>query len=169
MRHGLLYTVLGLALALAQTAAAMPDCTGKSSEIPAELSAWNMRTAVAAAPAASAAPEVTLGGAADVALAKDSSIAYAAAPGKAGAADSHGGLLALDVTDAGTYQVALGGKAWVDVIRDGRAIPSTTHGHGPDCSGIAKIVDFPLEPGRYLVQIAGSASPAITLLVLRRP
>nr|WP_179220809.1 hypothetical protein [Sphingomonas laterariae] len=41
--------------------------------------------------------------------------------------------------------------------------------HGPACSGVRKMVDFRLKAGRHVLQIAGSASPAIALMVTRLP
>ena len=69
------------------------------------------------------------------------------------------------MTRPGTYRVALGAGAWVDMLRDGKAIASTAHGHGPACSGIRKIVDFPLTPGSYVLQLAGSPDANIPVLV----
>ena len=82
---------------------------------------------------------------------------------------SHGGLVGFSVTEAGTYRVALGSGAWIDVVRGGKAAASTAHGHGPACSGVRKTVDFPLTPGRYILQIAGNGTPSIAVMVTRLP
>src|SRR3546814_2325418 len=58
-------------------------------------------------------------------------------------------LVPIEIATAGTYRVALSEGAWVDMVRDGTSLPSVAHGHGPRCSGIHKIVDFKLAPGRY--------------------
>jgi hypothetical protein len=63
------------------------------------------------------------------------------------------GLAALEVLKAGKLEVALSGRAYVDLVRDGRALESTAHGH-KNCTGVAKTVAFDVKPGRYLVQIA---------------
>jgi hypothetical protein len=38
------------------------------------------------------------------------------------------------------------------------------HGHGPDCSGIRKIVWFDLPAGRHIIQIAGSQARTIKVM-----
>ena len=93
-------------------------------------------------------------------------VTYAAEPGKAEPDRTFGGMAALEIGRAGTYRVALGGPAWIDVVQDGTALASTAHGHGPQCSGIRKIVDFDLQPGRYIVQIAASATDTVSIMVV---
>ncbi len=62
-----------------------------------------------------------------------------------------------------------GWGAWIDVVRDGKPLESIAHGHGPACSGIRKIVDFALQPGRYLVSIDGNEAPEVSILVAAKP
>ncbi|HTU11102.1 MAG TPA: homogentisate 1,2-dioxygenase [Allosphingosinicella sp.] len=76
--------------------------------------------------------------------------------------------LGLEIEQAGTYGVAIDQGAWIDVTRDGTALRSTAHGHGPACSTIRKIVDFALEPGRYTITLSRTDAPAVRLLVVRR-
>lgn len=90
---------------------------------------------------------------------------YVVPPEKPGKPATHGGLASFTVATPGTYRVALGAGAWVDVVRDGKAVASVAHGHGPACSTIRKMVDFRLTPGRYLLQIAGNADPVIPVMV----
>ena len=85
---------------------------------------------------------------------------------KPAAAGSFGGMAALHVTAPGTYRVALGSGAWVDLLGNGQFLPSAGHGHGPACSGIRKIVDFALQPGDYVLQVAGSTTATVTVLVV---
>ena len=63
------------------------------------------------------------------------------------------GLAALNVAKAGKLEVALSDRAYIDLIRDGRALTSNMHGH-KGCRGVAKTLDFDVKPGLYLVQIA---------------
>lgn len=106
-----------------------------------------------------------VGQAAALTLLPNGRIEYPVTPGKAGAADSFGGIAQIDVPQAGLYRVALGSAAWVDVVRDGKAIASTKHGHGPACTGIRKLVDFPLQAGSHTLLIAGNGTPQTTILV----
>jgi hypothetical protein len=54
------------------------------------------------------------------------------------------------------------------VPRDGRALRSAGHDHGPQCSGVRKIVDFALQPGRYTITFGRAQGDTLRLLVIRR-
>jgi hypothetical protein len=79
-----------------------------------------------------------------------------------------GSAMTIEIAEAGTYGVAIDTGAWIDVSRDGQALRSTAHGHGPACSTIRKIVDFRLEPGRYTIQLNRTEATAVRLLVIQR-
>jgi hypothetical protein len=104
------------------------------------------------------------GQAGEVELLPTAQVHYPLAPEKAGGADSHGGVLMLDVAKAGTWRIALGSAAWLDVVGSDGAQRSVAHGHGPDCTGIRKMVDFALKPGRYMVQISSSSAAKVRVL-----
>ena len=70
---------------------------------------------------------------------------------------------------AGTYRVALSSGAWIDLVRDGEPVASTAHGHGPNCTGVRKMVDFPLTPGRYTLQLGANGEAEMRVLVARLP
>ncbi|WP_235829496.1 hypothetical protein [Croceicoccus estronivorus] len=112
---------------------------------------------------------LAIGQAAHLTLLKTPEVRYPLRPEKPGESGSFGGLVRLDVRKAGTYRVALGSAAWIDLVRGRQAVTSIVHGHGPDCTGIRKIVDFPLTPGRYTLQIAATDEPQMTVLVVRLP
>ena len=57
----------------------------------------------------------------------------------------------------------------LDLLKGKKPIASTAHGHGPICTGIRKMVDFPLERGRHVLQIAGSPGSTIPVMVARLP
>lgn len=149
---------------------APPDCTA-APELPPELAAWPDRTAQAAAADASDLPaaRITIGKAVDAGLRPTPEVRYALRPEKPGGSVSFGGLYALTVEQAGHYRIALGSAAWIDLAQEGKALVSTAHGHGPDCTGIRKMVDFSLAPGRYLLQVSANAAPDMPLLVTRLP
>lgn len=136
-----------------------------------ELAAW---TSPVPLPAAGSAKQVRrsnlpVGQAATVTLRRTPEVRYPLRPEKPGGSVSYGGLIGIEVATAGTYRVALGSGAWIDLVRDGKAVVSIAHGHGPACSGIRKMVDFPLEPGRYTLQLAANGAPEIGVLVVRIP
>lgn len=154
-----------LMLLLAQAAAT--TCPARP-VIPAELAGWSVATPLEAA--------VNTAGIGDAMLPLGRGVGATLPPGtdvtlpvvaKPQAAGTYAGLFAFQVPAAGRYRVALGAAAWVDVVANGAALPSAAHGHGPDCSPIRKMVDYDLKPGRYLLEVSGSARPALALMLAR--
>jgi hypothetical protein len=99
-------------------------------------------------------------------LHEGSGVAYRIAPEKAPAAGKWGGTVPVAVERAGTLVVALDKGAWIDLVRDGAAVASAGHGHGPACSGIRKMVEYKVTPGRYLLQISGAPDPIIQAMAV---
>jgi hypothetical protein len=104
-----------------------------------------------------------------VALAATPDVQYPLRPEKPGGSVSHGGLLDLTVKVAGTYRVAISAGAWIDLVRGGKAVASSSHGPGPACSALRKTVEFPLTPGHYTLQIAGNGSDSLLVRVTKAP
>lgn len=77
-------------------------------------------------------------------------------------------LRTIKVSRPGTYGIALDQKGWIDLYRAGNrtALVSTKHGHGPDCSGIRKIVRYALTPGEYRVMVTGLDKPRATMMLV---
>ena len=119
--------------------------------------------------AATASPELEparllLDQTATVALHPGNDVRFVLAPQKPGAAGSFGGMLAVDVREAGTYQVSLSAGAWIDVVKDGAAVASTGHDHGAGC----KMVSFLLQPGRHVIQLSGNKDDTIKVMIARK-
>jgi hypothetical protein len=93
-------------------------------------------------------------------------VKYEPAPSRAPEKGSYGGVFPLDIAKAGTYSIALSGKAWIEVVRDGASLKSSAHREGTPCSGIRKIVSFELKPGRYWLQLTEATGPAISALIV---
>lgn len=168
MRTIMTTIALGLAsVAGAQEAAPRPDCSATTPALPPELSGWSSSVPLSAAASSDAAVRapLSLGQAVQLRLMPTTAVRYAVPPEKPGTPTSHGGLASFTVVKAGTYRVALGAGAWIDVVRDEKALTSTAHGHGPACSGVRKMVDFKLTPGSYLLQVAGNADPVIPVMI----
>lgn len=147
-------------------------CPATPAPLPSELAGWAASAPLAAATSvdtAAAAATVTPGKAVELALKPTPQITYAKRPEQPGGSVSHGGMVALDVARAGVYRVAISTGAWLDVVSGGEALQSINHGRGPACSGVRKMVDFRLEAGRYIVQIAANGTPSIRLLVAALP
>ncbi len=67
------------------------------------------------------------------------------------------------------YRVALGAPAWTDVLTGTAPVVAAAHGHGPMCSGVGKMVDFDLEPDRYMIQISGRDLANMPIMITRAP
>lgn len=147
-------------------------CSTAPAALPRELSGWDQRGSLAAGRDPGTAAKLETGAAIDAVLHPTPEVRYALRPEKPGGSVSFGGLYAFNIPETGRYRVALGSAAWIDVIKAGdttKGLTSIAHGHGPDCSGIRKMVDFALEPGDYLVQISANADAKLPLLVTRLP
>lgn len=173
-----LATLLGVAAAGAQTPSPAPSgtgidmkCAAASPKLPAEYAGWANPVSVMSANAKAGLDKagLALGKGAKLMLMATPDVAYPAQPEKPGGAASKGGLASFKIDKAGTYFVALGAAAWIDVVdRNGKAHASVAYGHGPDCSGIRKIVDFKLTPGAYTLQISGADVAEVEVLVGQR-
>ncbi|GBR07317.1 hypothetical protein GLI01_34490 [Gluconacetobacter liquefaciens] len=164
--------LIGLApSAPARADAPQANCTPGKPALPDDLRAWTSPTHFEAAGTVSALDHAVLppGQAALVALRPTPDVSYALRPDEPGGTVSSGGMVAFDAPKAGTYRVMLNARAWLDVVRDGTAIASTHHEHGPACSGIGKMVDFPLPAGRSVIQLSGSGQPEIEIMVMPVP
>ena len=119
--------------------------------------------------AATASPELEaarlmLDKAATVTLHPGNDVRFVMAPEKHGDASSYGGMVVVDVREAGTYRIALSAGAWIDVLKDGTAIASTGHDHGSGC----KMVSFMLQPGRHVIQLSGNKEETIGVVAARK-
>jgi hypothetical protein len=144
-----------LAALLLQAAPVTASCTAIAPP-PTGLEAWSAHPA---------ATTIAIGSPATLTLSPAAGYSFALKPDRPPTPDSFALDATFSVTTAGTYRVALNGGAWIDMIHEGKVIASTAHTEGPACSGIRKIVDFPLTPGTYTVQLTGAKSAALTILV----
>lgn len=96
-------------------------------------------------------------------------IQYVVKPGKPVAAGTFGGMFRLNLAKPSRVGIALSGAAWLDVVTGTTTAVSLDHGHGPDCSGIRKIVWFDLPRGANLVQIANAPTDSIRIMAIEKP
>lgn len=168
-----LASVMVAYLAFVQSAAAKDasKTCANAEPLPSALSGWDGSGTLTAANDEKGAAGAALvpGHAVKARLSRTSGVHYVVPPEKPGKPESYGGMLAFEAPEDGTYQVSLGTAAWVDVIRDGRAITSTAHGHGPECSGLHKMVSFQLDNGLHILQIAANETPDISVMVTQIP
>ncbi len=150
-------------------AALTPPCPAGAEPLPTPLAAWTARKPLAAATDTIALDRTTLdpGTAVDLTLAATPAVHYAVRPSHPGGSVSYGGMLRFTVARAGTYRVAIGSAAWLDVVDDHGVRESTAHGRGPACSGIHKMVDFDLKAGTYVLEIAGNGDAQLAVMIAR--
>ena len=101
-------------------------------------------------------------------LHKFESLRYWIAPERKPDPFKYGGLVPIEVKTAGRLVVALDAGAWIDLVRDAKFVPSAKHGHGPACSGIRKMVEFDVTPGRYVLQISSAPADSIRAMAVLR-
>ena len=161
-----------LLAAIQQTPPAAPVCPATPAALPAAWAGWTTAAPLTAAgkPADLGAAMLMPGHRADVTLLPASGITFVTPLARPVATGSTGGMLALTIAKAGSYRLSLGAGMWADMVGpDGKAIASTAHGHGPDCSGIHKYVDFPLQPGRYALQLSEGKGATVGAMLTPTP
>jgi hypothetical protein len=148
-----------------------PACAAKPA-LPPELSGWSRNTSSKTIYGYGEPRDIgwpSLGAArTELPLHKTESLRYWIAPEREPDVFKFGGMVPIDVKKAGRLIVALDGGAWIDLVRDGHVVKSVTHGHGPACSGIRKMVEFDVEQGRYLLQIVNAPTDTIHAMAVMR-
>lgn len=142
-------------------------CADRPATQAAELKGWASAKPAMAAESDNVAKLLPLGSGVIATLLPTPKVGYAVRPEKPGDADSRGGIFAFNAPAAGRYRIALGSGVWIDVLSGTMPVTSVAHGHGPACSTIRKTVEFDLKPGRYLLQVAGSRTDALRMMVSR--
>ncbi len=176
MKRHIAAVLLTTALIGASTIAAKPvkpasDCPANPA-LPPELSDWS-RAAANKTIYAYGEPRVAdwppLGAArTTLPLHRFESLRFEIAPERKPDPFKYGGMVPIEVKTPGRLVVALGAGAWIDLVRDGKFLKSVAHGHGPDCSGIRKMVEYDVEPGRYLLQISSAPAASIDAMAILR-
>lgn len=170
---GILTAAMGLisGTGQAQTEEPPSSCTPGQGTLPAAFSGWSDTAQLHSATSGTELKDTMLapGHAATVALHATPDVKYPLQPKKPGGSVSHGGLVGFSVPAAGTYEVGLSTGAWVDVFDGKNLVTSTAHGQGPACTGIRKLVDFPLHAGSYVLQISTNAQPEVKVIIARHP
>lgn len=134
-----------------------PVCTATVAP-PAGLEAWNMISAITKGP-------IAVGQGTGLMLSPVDKVAFAPAPSRAPKPGTFGGVYSFNVATGSTYRIALDAGAWIDVVGNGKIIEPVAHSEGQPCSGIRKIVDFTLAPGRYTVQLSGAKAAPMRILI----
>lgn len=77
-------------------------------------------------------------------------------------ATAFGGIAVVTIAAPGIWSIGLGGAAWIEVVQDGKAVPSSAHSHGDGC--ITKTVVFPLKPGRATIELSSSSQQSVRVV-----
>ncbi|MDC7682351.1 hypothetical protein PQU92_03635 [Asticcacaulis sp. BYS171W] len=133
-----------------------------------EFAHWMHAGPVTATVDAKGAPLLKVGTPLKVTLLDSTRVTYKRARATQPTTPVYSGTLSLKIDTAGQYGIAAGAGVWIDVEKDGKTLSSNKHGHGPDCSGVRKIVEFALEPGTYTVHLVDNKEPTITVMAVSR-
>lgn len=155
-------TTILAALLLAAAPAADPACAGPA-PLAEPWTSWTQSGQARAGAQIDGAPALILGKPVAATLIPVAYVQFVSTPIK-GAKEGQGGLFTLALKSPARVGIALDGPAWVDVVTGTIAVASVDHGHGPDCSGIRKIVWFDLAAGRHVVQIAGAKAGMVRIM-----
>jgi hypothetical protein len=148
---------------------AKPACsTALNAALPETWKVWTTPETLPAAATPATQPEILLGHAYMAQLKPTASVSYAVQPKKT-TDGTFGGLLMLTIDKAAVYTIALDQAAWIDVVRDGKGLKPSGHGHGPDCTTIRKMADFKLDPGHYTLQISNAPKDTVLIGVVAKP
>lgn len=153
------------------TEARQPKCPEETEPLPPDLAAWATHaTRIPAAATAARLGEAVLpvDRAVDVELLPTRSVEFVARPGNPGGSVARGGQFRLTIPHAGTWRVAVGARAWIEVVVDGKPVESVGHGGGPACSGIRKVVDYALPAGDHVLMLSASDATVAELLVAEK-
>jgi hypothetical protein len=66
---------------------------------------------------------------------------------------------------AATYKITLSSAGWIDVVQDGRRVPSITSTGVTGCAGVRKSVTFDLAATPFTVQLSGIESDIVGVVI----
>ncbi len=141
----------------------------QAAQLPSELKSWESTSFVSSASNPNELSKATLkvGTTSLVGLINTPKIEYKIRPTNEGGTVSYGGLFQVEIKEAGNYRVALANGSWIDLVKDDKSAKSIKHGHGPENSGIRKMVDYTLEAGVYTLQLSAGGDSVSAVLVTK--
>lgn len=160
------------ALLLSSPAAAqMADCTPSNANLPHDLMAWAAPAQpLTAGLAAATAPDLPVETHMNLRLHPPADVSLARPPEQQRTPEApHAGLLRLRIEQAGVWRVSAARPVWVDLLLDGKPMATSNFGEMAPCTSIRKVLEFPLQPGDYLLQLSGNPGPDLELMVSLKP
>ncbi len=80
--------------------------------------------------------------------------------------DTYAGFVrASALQKSATYRITASQEAWIDVVQDGHAVKSTAFSGAKGCDGVRKSVKFDLAAAPFIIEISGTRTPAIAIVV----
>ena len=103
----------------------------------------------------------------ELALAPQEQVHFLVAPSKKPrAGNTYGGLAKIRVTADGLYRVSLDQPYWVDVVADGKVVPSKDFQARPGCTAPHKVVEFALSSSQdLLLQFSNAVAPRVRVTI----
>lgn len=132
---------------------------------PANFAGWEKPAPIDAGLGGTAATPLALSSAAQVTLVKQGNVTLHGGAKPDGSFDPFGGVLAIDIASPGVYQVAVSADAWVDIVGGNAVLQPSGDRKGPNCTSIAKILDYKLDAGRYLLEISGARAATLAVMI----
>jgi len=168
-----------LAVAVGAAAGAMASAPANAAD-PCDGFTWNVSheravfatqpVAVTAATAAGPAPALALDKLYDIALTPQDKVRFVLAPAKKTLADgAYAGMVTLNIPAPGKYRVSMSEGFWIDLIAEGKFVPTDDFTGSHECHAPRKIVQFVLPAGDLTLQFANTNSPSVQVTVTAAP
>ena len=175
-RRGIVWLVT---LAVSVMISALASMRVRSAD-PCDAFSWNVAheravfatpaVAVTAAAAAGAAPTLAVDRLYDIALTPQGQVRFALTPEKKALADgAYAGMVTLHIPVAGRYRVSMSEGFWIDLIADGKFVPTDDFTGSHACRAPRKIVQFILPAGDLTLQFANTNSASVQVTITAAP
>jgi hypothetical protein len=169
VRVGWALTVVVSVLGIVPAQAADP-CEGFAWNVSHERAVFATAALAVTAAATGTAPSLALDKLYDIALTPQSKVNFVLVPEKKTLADgAYAGMVTLHIPAAGKYRVSMSEGFWIDVIADGKFVPTDdfTGSHG--CKAPRKIVQFVLPAGDLTLQFSNTNTASVQATVTAAP
>jgi hypothetical protein len=126
--------------------------------------------AITAAGAAGPAPSLAVDKLYGITLTPQDKVSFVLAPAKKTLADgAFAGMVTLHIPSPGKYRVSMSEGFWIDVIADGKFVPTDDFTGAHECRAPRKIVQFLLPAGDLVLQFANTNSASVRVTVTAAP
>ena len=78
---------------------------------------------------------------------------------------SKAGFVRFDAPAAGPYEMTTSQAAWIDVLQDGHILKPSAFSGARDCPGVRKSIRFSLAAAPFVIQISGTKSETVDMIV----